>query len=205
MTELEKSLINRFGSSNVISIDCNEDQIPLLHIKMDQKSSVSILVTNGLSNYTMLVPDAEKGREHNELYFCLPSYWDIKDLNNPNMNWVHYWIQRLVKYVLDKKTWLGPGHTMACGNPFQNLSDINRCNHFILNNPMLLKEELIPITIDGKTIYFLAIIPMFEDEMDFKQGKGTQKLIKKFESNNVTEKIDDYRCTVLRSKWRFVK
>jgi hypothetical protein len=64
---------------------------------------------------------------------------------------------------------------------------------------------LVPAIINGKTIYFLAIIPIFEDEMDYKQGKGTQKLIKKLEGNGISEKLDDFRCTVLRSKWRFVK
>ena len=205
MTELENNLISRFGDKNVISVPVAEGEIPLLRILVDSKPPVTLLMTNGLSDFTMTVPELEIGREHNEIYFCVPSYWDLNAKENPNMNWVYYWIQRMAKHVKDKNSWFGPGHTMACGNPFQNVSAINGCNHFILNNPMLLQEELTPLTVEGKTIYFLAIIPMFEDEMDYKQGKGTQKLLKKLQSNGVTEKIDDFRCTVLRSKWRFVK
>jgi hypothetical protein len=51
-------------------------------------------------------------------------------------------------------------------------------------------------------VQFLAIIPIFPDEMDYKQGKGTLKLMRKFLSNGITEILDDFRGTVLRSKWR---
>ncbi len=205
MTELANEIINRFGSKNVSEVPVGEGEVPLLRIVIESKPPVFLLMTNGLSDFTMTVPGPEVGREHNEIYFCVPSYWDLDAVENPNMNWVYYWIQRLAKHVITKNSWFGPGHTMACGNPFQNLSELSKCNHFFLNNPMLLSEELTPFKIEEKTIYFLAIIPMFEDEMDYKQGKGTQKLIKKFVANGVTEKIDDYRCTVLRSKWRSSK
>jgi hypothetical protein len=48
----------------------------------------------------------------------------------------------------------------------------------------------------------LAIIPIFPDEMDYKQGKGTFKFLQKLSNQGVTEKLDDYRSTVLKSKWR---
>jgi hypothetical protein len=206
MTDLAKELIHRFGEKNVREVTVSEDEMPLLRIDLNiLNNSYSVLMTNGLSDIFMSVPEPEKGKEHNELYFCLPSYWDLDAIENPNMNWVFYWIQRLCRHIKEKNSWFGPGHTMACGVPFQNLSELMKCNHFFLNNPMLLKEELVPASINGKTIYFLAIIPIFEDEMDYKQGKGTQKLIKKLEGNGISEKLDDFRCTVLRSKWRFVK
>jgi hypothetical protein len=39
--------------------------------------------------------------------------------------------------------------------------------------------------------------------MDYKQGKGTLKLLKKFDQANVTEKLDEFRKTVLRTRWNF--
>ncbi len=76
-------------------------------------------------------------------------------------------------------------------------------NHFMLAQPIELRTELSPILIQGKTINFLAVIPIFEDEMDYKQGKGTLKLLKKFDQANVTEKLDEFRKTVLRTRWNF--
>jgi hypothetical protein len=75
--------------------------------------------------------------------------------------------------------------------------------YFFLTDPIFLEQELIPLEIDGKTIHFLAIIPIFEDEFDYKIGKGTYKFQKKLDFHHVTELLDDYRSTVLKSKWTF--
>ena len=202
MTDLEKELKARFGDDKVNEFPILEGEMPLLIVKLEMNSPITILMTNGLSDFFMQVPEKEKGKEYNELYFCLPSYWDLNDKNNTNMNWVFEWIQRMSKYVIEKNSWFGRGHTIPCGKPFKSLSDTMRPNHFFLNDPMLLKEELYPLIIGEKTIRFLGIIPIFEDEMDYKSGKGTLKLIKKLEGHGITEKLDDYRGTVLRSKWR---
>lgn len=205
MTDLEREFKNRYNVSHLSSIDVAEGEIPLLKIRIDIKSPVTILMTNGLSNYKMPVPDKLEGREYNELFFCLPSYWLLESKDDPNMNWVFYWIQRLAKYVQEKNTWFGPGHTMPCGNPFQALSPMMSANHFLLSDPILLFDELLPLKVADKTIHFLAIIPIFEDEMDYKQGKGTFKILKKFKQHGVTEKLDDFRGSIMKSKWRLIK
>jgi hypothetical protein len=205
MTELAQELVNRFGAKHVLDLKVSLDEIPLLLITVDLNSPVKILMTNGLSGFKMLVPEKWKGREYNELYFCLPSYWDLEEADNPQMNWVKDWIQKLAKHVVAKNTWFGPGHTIPCGNPFTALSSTMKCNHFFLSDPLLLENHLEPSLSNGKLVYFLAIIPIFEDEIDYKQGKGTFKLLKKLKGKGVTEKLDDFRKTSLKSKWRFVK
>jgi hypothetical protein len=39
--------------------------------------------------------------------------------------------------------------------------------------------------------------------MDYKQGKGTVKLKKKFLIKGITEKLDEYRQTSLKTRWNF--
>lgn len=205
MTPLQTELSKRFGAHRVTELNVPDGNVPLLAIAIESRSPVTVVMTNGLSEYEMNVPEILKGLEHNELYFCLPSYWDLEDLDNPNMNWVLPWIQRLTDYVLDKQTWFGHGHTMPCGKDMESLSPTMHQNHLFLSNPILLEKELEPLKVNGKQVHFLAIIPMFPDEMDYKQGKGTLKLMRKFLSHGVTELLDDYRKTVLSSKWRFTK
>lgn len=205
MTELHLALTQRFGEDRIKELPVGEGDLPLLLIEPETISRVSILVTNGLSSYRMPVPEKLDGREFNELFFCLPSYWELDDLDNPNMNWVFPWIQRLAKFVVDKKTWFGPGHTMPCGSDMQSLSPLMRQNHFFLTEPLLLKDELSPLKIGDKTVHFLGILPIFPDEMDYKQGKGTYKFLQKLSTHGVTEKLDDFRNTILRSKWRMIK
>lgn len=205
MTDLHSALAKRFGEHRVSDFPVKEGEMPLLLLDLELNSPVTILMTNGLSDYTMPVPEKMMGREHNELYFCLPSYWEWDDLENPKMNWIFAWIQRLSKYVVENKTWFGHGHTMPCGQEMEALSETMRQNHFFLSDPMLLENELEPLVIDGKEIHFLAIIPIFGEEMDYKQGKGTLKFQQKLRNNGITEKLDDFRGSVLKSKWRFLK
>lgn len=205
MTAVETALIQRFGEQNVSGFAKKEGEIPLILIDLELNSRTKVLVTNGLSEYLMPVPEKLAENEYNEIYFCLPSYWDVKDSENPNMNWVFEWIQRIAKYVVEKKTWLGNGHTMPCGSEMKSLSPTMLENHFFFSNPVLLENELLPIEIAGKRIHFLAIIPIFGEEMDYKQGKGTFKFQQKLRTHGVTEKLDDYRGSTLKSKWRFLK
>jgi len=202
MSEVKRLLEERFGEHKVSDVPVKEGEMPLLVLDLEAKSNVTILVTNGLSDYKMPVPEKEKGLEYNELFFCLPSYWDLQDRDNPQMNWVFRWIQRLAKYVVDKETWFGNGHTMPCGAEMNSLSLTMKQNHFLLLNPILLEIEMAPIPVEGKTIQFLAIVPIFGDEMDYKQGKGTVKLLCKMLTKNITEKLDDFRGTSLKRNWK---
>jgi hypothetical protein len=105
--------------------------------------------------------------------------------------------------VVSSDTWLGHGHTIPTGKELAMISPNMKQNHFILSDPLELEDELKPIAAGDKTIYFLALIPIFADEMDYKQGKGTAKLFAKFAQQNITEKLDDFRSTVLKTRWNF--
>lgn len=200
---MKEELIARFGQHRVLDVPVKEGQVPLLLLDLELKSPVTVLVTNGLSNYKMPVPEVLKGYEYNELYFCLPSYWEWEDTENPQMNWVFDWIQRLASYVQEKQTWFGHGHTMPCGKETNSLSETMLQNHFFLSNPIYLEEALAPIETADKTIHFLAIIPVFKDEFEYKQARGTFKFMQKLANKGVTEKLDDYRGSVMRGKWSF--
>jgi hypothetical protein len=205
ITPLHQALAARFGEHRVQALPRVEGEIPLLLLDLELASPVTVLMTNGLSDYNMPVPERLQNRNFNEIYFCLPSYWEWEDTENPQMNWVFPWIKRLAKYVVDKQSWFGPGHTMPCGVTHESLSATMKQNHFFLTDPIYLDQELTPLKVGEKTVYFLGIIPIFEDEMDYKSGKGTFKLLQKLSNAGVTEKLDDYRGTVLRSKWRLLK
>jgi hypothetical protein len=197
---VKNELIKRFGEQHVSDVPVKEGEIPLLLIDLDLGSKVRVLVTNGLHEYKMPVPESEIGKEFNEIYFCLPSYWEPEDLENPRMNWIYYWIQRIAKYVQEKEMWFGHGHTMPCGKDAQPLSETMKQNYFMLTDPILLEQQLLPILVEEKEVRFLAIMPIFEKEFTYKRGKTTRKLMKRFSANRVDEKLDDFRENVMRSR-----
>ena len=203
MKELKQVLIERFGESNVQDFTPQkEDCFPLWMISLEHRSKITILMTNGLSNYTMPVHEKHAGREHVELYFCLPSYWDIENIEK---QWVFEWIQKMAKHVTEKQTWFGVGHTIPNGNPAAAFSPTMNQRYLLLNEPMYLREKLESVQLEDKEIHFLAVIPIFEDEMDYKMAKGTYKLLQKMEGKGISELLDDYRMSSLKSKWRIFK
>jgi hypothetical protein len=199
MQALKSNLSKRFGES-IKHLNNPFGKFLLVTLK----NGSSILISNGLSEFKMSVHEKHIGKEYAELYFYLPSYWELEDSENPKFSWVFSWLERLKYYVIKNNTWFGHGHTMPCGKEMKSLSESMLQNHFILSEPIDLETELSPIIEEEKTIHFLAIIPIFPDEMDFKQGKGTFKLMEKFRQYNVTEKLDDYRKTILKSRWNIM-
>lgn len=176
-----------------------------LYFEIEMRSKIKVLMTKGLSDFKMPVLEKFTGKEYNELYFCLPSYWDLDDQSNENMNWVFEVLFKLQRHVVNKKTWFGNGHTIPYKNPIESISLTMKQKYFFLSDPIFLKNHLLPIKFEDKQIHFLSIIPIYEDEFDYKIGKGTYKFQKKLAQKNVTELLDDYRGTVLKNNWKFFK
>lgn len=196
------ALKDRFGEHRVTEIPTGEGFYDLLLLDLELDTPVKVLMTNGFSAYKMPVPYRYQDRAHAELYFCLPSYWEPEELDNPSMNWVYEWINKIPQFAVKNETWLGPGHTFSIGKEKETISPTMKQDHFILVDPILLERALAPIKVGEKEVYFYGIIPIFSDEWDYKQGKGTVKFLRKLLSKGVTEKLDDFRTTTLRSKWR---
>lgn len=202
MSDLLTQLAVRFGAENIELIEPKSDgEYPLALITTGSDRKVQILSTVGLSSYTMPIDEKHEDRTHVELYFCLPSYWDIKDETNPNFNWVFHWIQRLTNYVVNNKTWFAHGHTIPAGNPPTQLSETMKQSYFMFANPIALVKELNPVELEPHTVYFLAIIPLFSDEFEHKIARSTLSLIQKLEAKNYTEILDDYRSSCVRKKY----
>jgi hypothetical protein len=205
MSTLKRELTAKFGEDSVVSVPPkNDGDFPLLLISLPMRSGIQVLVTDGLADYKMPVPERYKERSRNEIYFCLPSYWDLSDESQSQFMWVITWLQKLAKHAVNKQTWFGPGHTIPTGNPAVPLSVSMKQDHFILVDPILLEEVLSPLKLDTfeERIYFLGALPIFGGEVDYKMGKGTYKFLQKLTAQGTTELLDDFRGSCLRSKWR---
>ena len=201
MSEFHAILKERFGAENIEIIEPKiEGNFPLIRIKHHKRSDITIVMTDGLRNYKMPVPEKIASRTHNELYFCLPSYWEV---DAPENKWVFDWLQRLARYAVEKETYFAHGHTIPNQNPAVALSPSMNQKYLMLIDPDYLRPELKPQTIGNITVHFLGVLPIFEDEMDYKMGKGTTKLQKKLAAKSITELLDDYRSTSLKTRWNF--
>jgi len=154
------------------------------------------LVTSGMSDQPMTVPPEAAELAHAELMLCLPPDWpmDQEDFKNES----HYWPVRLLKFLArmphEYETWLGQGHTIPNGDPAEPLADGIGFIGAMLAPSQLAPEEFETLhTDDGRVINFYAVLPLYQEEMDFKLKKGAEALFEKLAANEVTELVDVHR------------
>jgi hypothetical protein len=121
------------------------------------------LVTSGMSDLRMNVPEELDVPEFLELMVTLPPEWKVDSESFNDENW--YWPVRLLKFLArfphQYSTWLGYGHTIPNEDPPKPYAPNTRlCCALILPSPTV-PEKFISLEISPeKTIYFLAVLPL---------------------------------------------
>lgn len=151
------------------------------------------LVTSGMSDLPMHAPpDAEECR-FAELTICLPPDWPMTkaDFQDPDNYWPIEWLKILARFPHEYETWLFEGHTVPNGDPPEPFAENSNFCAWMLFPSVLAPPDFSKLKIsEEKTIYFFAIYPLFEGEMNLKLNRGTDALIKKFTRQKVTDLLD---------------
>ena len=167
------------------------------------------LVTSGMSELPMNLPDGVDARRFAEMQIALPRDWPLE--HKAFRDERNYWPIRLLKdfarlpHMYD--TWLGPGHSMPNGDPPEPYAKgTDLCGAMVWLG-LLVPDEFDLLTLpDGREIQFLAVFPMHADEMDFKLQHGGHALMERFVEAGISEGLDPFRPSVFggeRRKKRF--
>ena len=195
---LKNELEKRFATLYPLSKD-GEDYF---FIAKPDDAACNILMTSGLNEYGMPSQVSTKSLVHKELYFLLPEYWVVADIEKEQFQWLFQTLRKLKKHVIEKKTWFADGHTMLANEEGKQLSDQMKQTYLMLSDPVFLEKELAPMFVDSRDVSFLSVVPIFRNEFQHKQAFGTDKLISLFETYQVTERLDEYRTNLVKSRWR---
>ena len=195
---LKNELEKRFATLYPLSKD-GEDYF---FIAKPDDAACNILMTSGLNKYGMPSQVSTKSLVHKELYFLLPEYWVVADIEKEQFQWLFQTLRKLKKHVIEKKTWFADGHTMRANEEGKQLSDQMKQTYLMLSDPVFLEKELAPMFVDSRDVSFLSVVPIFRNEFQHKQAFGTDKLISLFETYQVTERLDEYRTNLVKSRWR---
>jgi len=170
-----------------------------------EKRPWNTLVTSGMSDLPMHCPPEVSQFAHAEVMVCLPPEWklDEESLKDDRNYWPLYWLKSLARFPHEYETWLFEGHTIPNGDPAEPLFEGSGFVGWMLYWPVLADEKFYELKISAeKTIYFLAIYPLFQGEMDLKLKKGVETLAKRFDKYQVTELIDvDRKDSSKRRGW----
>lgn len=175
--------------------DIPDLSVDILMVEVSQPK-IKILMTDGLSAKEQPVDkeDFQKFKRI-ELYFCLPEYWDI-DKNS----WPIEWLNRLAQVPSKNNTWFGPGDTIPAGNPPLFFLDKLLANHFMLTEPIRALSFFQAPNWSSHEIGFLGIIPINQEEIDYKLRNSATVLLQRLEKKGYDELVDPFRQPVCRKR-----
>ncbi len=176
-----------------------EYDFSILYYKPDGKHH-GILYTEGLAknDQTEFAENVEFVYPKVELYFYLPKYWD---LSKPEYKWPVEWLDRIAMVPQKNKTWFGPGDTLPAGskNPPDPINLIFKQNYFILSDP--IADEAFNYPFVEPDVRYLAVIPIFDKEFEYKKSHSAYKLLEKFKAKEYTECLDEYREVIAKKRF----
>jgi len=176
--------------SDVLSID-------ILIVNPTPERNFYTLITSGMSEFAMQVPDGAEEYQYTELMICLPPTWKLseeafKDERN-------YWPVRALKttarFPHEYNTWLYMGHTLVNGNPAQPYSEDTRFQGMFVWVPDVEdKAGFFNLEMNSeKVVHFYTLIPLYGEELDYKVKHGEEELLNKLNKIGVTDVLNPTR------------
>jgi len=159
----------------------------------------TMLVTSGMAERPMTVPEGLEDERFAELVLALPPDWPLsKDAFDDEAN---YWPIRLLKTLArlphEFETFLYYGHTVPNGDPPEPYAPSTDFRCALVLPPQLTSEEFDTLTLDdGRVVHFYGVYPLYADEMKLKLDKGVEAIVALFEEHGVTELVDVRRPSV---------
>jgi hypothetical protein len=164
------------------------------------------LVTSGMSDLPMTVPEGKDVPRYLELMMTLPRDWRLDGESFKDEAW--YWPVRLLKTLARlphaHDTWLGWGHTIPNGDPAVPYAANVGFTGAIVLPSIKAPSAFSTLAVDAdKEITFQAVWPLLPNEMDYKLQYGTSALIDRFEKYLVSDLVDAKRKDVTRKRFGF--
>jgi hypothetical protein len=186
--------------SDLVHIDVHQ-------IKPTPSRNFWTLITTGMSDRPMTVPDGVDDARFAELMICLPPSWKVSD--EAFKDEANYWpvgtLKRLSRLPHEYQTWLAAGHTIPNGDPPEPYAPRAEFCCALIANPLTTPAEFDQVEVaPGKVVRFLSVIPLYLEEVDLKLKKGSDELMKRLEKQGVNEVLKPGRKNVARrSIWPF--
>lgn len=162
------------------------------------------LVTSGMSDLPMTTPEGAEAPKFVELLMTLPGDWRLDQASFEDEAW--YWPVRLLKMLArlphKYKTFLSYGHTVPNGDPAEPYASNTKLCGALLLPSATVPDDFLRLRIDdNKEIMFLAVLPLYEEEMNLKLRSGPGELVDRFDKFGVNDIVDVARRNVARKRF----
>jgi hypothetical protein len=178
--------------------------IDVHHVEPSKERPFHTLVTSGMSDLKMNVPEDTDSTRYMELMVTLPEYWKVDDESFKDEKW--YWPVRQIKFLArfphKFETWLAWGHTIPNGDPAEPFAENTKLSGVIVLPSVNVPEAFRSLEIDeGKVIEFYSIVPLYDGEMNLKLNKGSDTLLDKLDKNGISDIIITDRKNVANKRF----
>jgi len=209
--EAVESHIDRCFGSDPTRIVFHELISPTVHldvhwIRPSQEFGVNRLVTCGMAERPMSVPEGFAESPYAEVTIALPPNWPLSQKAFQDER--NYWPVRLLKGLgrlpHDYSTFLWYGHTVPNGDPPKPYAAGTGLCCALISGPLSAPKSFNALELDdGRKVRFLSVVPIYEDEMRLKLERGINALYDLFDQNNVSDVIDPQRPSVVAKRRGF--
>ena len=182
-------------------------------VKPARRFPFHVLITSGMSDKAMNVPEDHEDLAFAELCILLPSDWNIgieefqvaeSEETDENNYWPVRWLKTMARFPHEYNTWLGWGHTVPNGMEVEPYAENTTLGCMLLLPSISLPKDFFELkTKAGKLIRFYCLYPLYKEEMEYKMNKGKEALIDKFEEYGIMDVVDINRRNVCKKKGLF--
>jgi Suppressor of fused protein (SUFU) len=147
------------------------------------------LITSGMSDLPMTNPEKYENAHYAEMVICLPPTWDLstEGLKDESNYWPIRWLKTLARFPHEYKTWLHYLHTVPNGDPAMPYSENTELCCALLLWPILFDDGFKKLNIrENKTINFIAFVPLYQEEVDFKLKYGFNLFLDQLDATDIT-------------------
>lgn len=204
LRELDAHLGTYFGNNRWV---CHETASSIVHIDVHiiqptRERPVFTLVTSGMSDLDMCVPQGVSSPRVSEICLCLPENWALDPATitqaTPEVFWPIRMLKQVARYAHANDTWLAEGHTIGSVERPVPFDPAGRFIGVFLNGPAELPPGGDVVQVGpGRSIPLLSVIPILREELGFKLQSGTAGLKQKLAAHRVTELLDPNRASIV--------
>jgi hypothetical protein len=161
------------------------------------------LVTCGMSEKPMHVPLGVNENPFAELMMCLPPAWVLSEpaVKDEANYWPIRLLNALARLPHERSAWLAPAQIFPHGNPARFYGPNTAMCCALLSWPLMADRGFrkLPMA-EKKIVQFLAVVPLYKEEMELKNGKGTNALLDRLDAIRVSELLDVKRKNTCAGK-----
>jgi len=204
--EISDHIENFIGKIDTVFHEIVSDQVHVdIHwVKPTKERPFHTLITSGMSDKPMSTPEDVENANFAELSICLPEEWNIseEDFEDEKNYWPIRWLKYMARFPHDYDTWLGWGHTLPNGDPAEPFAENTKLNTILLLPTIVFGEEFHQLKLKEKSINFLTLIPLYNEEVELKMKNGVEALFDGFDEYGITDILDvDRPNTAKKKKW----